>query len=84
LPHLYSVPFQVKDLLKNLDYSDPVELHAGYLKWLDNAPEPDDEVDFRPLLHSDVDWVNLGLSDEVKNIEAELEREMMPSSLRKN
>ena len=36
--------------LASLDHNDPLELAAGYLTWLKAAPEPEDEVDFRPLL----------------------------------
>jgi len=65
---------EVRELL-NVDHNDPVELEAGYLEWLANAPEPEDEVDFRLLLHTDIDWTNLGNTEEVKNIEEKLEKE---------
>jgi len=48
---------------------------AGYLRWLNAAPEPDDEVDFRPLLQSDEYWIKMGDSEEVKALEDLLERE---------
>ena len=45
-----SQPSQVDSQLASLDHNDPLELAAGYLTWLKAAPEPEDEVDFRPLL----------------------------------
>jgi len=50
-------------------------VHAGYLRWLNEAPEPDDEVDFRPLLQSDDYWIRMGESEEVKELEKMLEME---------
>ena len=48
--YFFSHPSQVDSQLASLDHNDPLELAAGYLTWLKAAPEPEDEVDFRPLL----------------------------------
>lgn len=67
---------EVEDMLKQIDTTDPLEVQAGYLKWLEAAPEPEDEVDFRPLLKSDVDWAQVAASEEVRTLEEQLERDL--------
>jgi len=66
---------EVGSMLKQIDTQDDLEVHAGYLRWLNEAPEPDDEVDFRPLLQSDDYWIRMGESEEVKELEKMLEME---------
>jgi len=61
--------------LRSVDTRDELEVAAGYLRWLDAAPEPDDEVDFRPLLATDEDWVAMNQDEEVRRLEEELARE---------
>merc|ERR1719209_2879372 len=66
---------EVGGMLRQIDTKDDLEVMAGYLRWLNAAPEPDDEVDFRPLLQSDEYWIKMGDSEEVKALEDLLERE---------
>jgi len=61
--------------LRAVDTRDDLEVAAGYLRWLDNAPEPDDEVDFRPLLATDEDWVAMHQDEEVRRLEEKVARE---------
>jgi len=68
---------EVGSMLKEIDTKDDLELMGGYLRWLNAAPEPDDEVDFRPLLQSDEYWIRMGESEEVKELEKMLEMEEM-------
>merc|ERR1712013_276220 len=68
-------PEEVGGMLRQIDTKDDLEVMAGYLRWLNAAPEPDDEVDFRPLLQSDEYWIKMGDSEEVKALEDLLERE---------
>merc|ERR1719341_1083152 len=68
---------EVGNMLKEIDTKDDLELMGGYLRWLNAAPEPDDEVDFRPLLQSDEYWIRMGESEEVKELERMLEEEEM-------
>jgi len=66
---------EVGSMLKQIDTKDDLEVLGGYLRWLNAAPEPDDEVDFRPLLQSDEYWIRMGESEEVKELERMLEEE---------
>merc|ERR1719341_490747 len=68
---------EVVSMPKAIDLNDDLELLGGYLRWLDAAPEPDDEVDFRPLLQKDEYWIRMGESEEVKKLEKMLEMEEM-------
>merc|ERR1719430_1662005 len=68
---------EVVSMLKAIDTDDDLEVQGGYLRWLDAAPEPDDEVDFRPLLQKDEYWIRMGESEEVKKLEKMLEMEEM-------